>query len=58
MNNCIEFFTKKAVTESEGSKRFKSRLTLKALCAIYLKMVKKELGRTGPGDLAKLKSNI
>lgn len=58
LNNAIEFFTKKCI-EEEG-KRFKSRLTFKALSAIYLKMVKKELGKIGAmgGDIAKTKMNI
>ena len=57
LNNAIDFFTKKAM--GSESKRFKSRLTLKALCAIYTKMVKKELGRSGmTGNFTKIKENI
>ena len=57
LNNTIDFFTKKSM--SSDKKRFKSRLTLKALCAIYTKMVKKELGRSGlTGNFIKIKENI
>jgi translation initiation factor eIF-2B subunit alpha len=57
LNNAIEFFTKKAMGEEEA--RFKSKFTIKALTAIYLRMVKKELGRSGvTGDIRKVKENI
>ena len=58
LNNAIDFFAKKSMT-AEHSHRFKSRLTFKALCAIYIKMVKKELGRSGvTGNFTKIKENI
>ena len=46
--------------EEENRRRFRSRLAFKALCAIFLKMIRKELGRRGLNlsDISQVKENI